>query len=101
MVSTPGRVRNGSRTPAERGREMAERTLPTVQRNPLATRPLGTLSRLGFQQTLRRSVASTGKSEDSRESQEEGGPAAGEETIEEAIEGAAEEPLEEKCVDEE
>eukprot|EP00959_Pyramimonas_sp_CCMP1952_P112033 2343156-Pyramimonas_sp.AAC.1 len=44
-----------------RGRENTERTLPTVQHNPLATRPLGTPIRLGFQQILRWSFTYTGK----------------------------------------
>eukprot|EP00959_Pyramimonas_sp_CCMP1952_P113927 2382389-Pyramimonas_sp.AAC.1 len=44
-----------------RGWEKTERTLPIAQHNPLATRPLGTPSRLGFQQTLRWSFTYAGK----------------------------------------
>eukprot|EP00959_Pyramimonas_sp_CCMP1952_P425714 8917330-Pyramimonas_sp.AAC.1 len=44
-----------------RSRKKSGRTLSTVQHNPVATRPLGTPSRLGFQRILRRSVAAAVK----------------------------------------
>eukprot|EP00959_Pyramimonas_sp_CCMP1952_P016375 347216-Pyramimonas_sp.AAC.1 len=53
--------RKDSRESQEEEQGEVREDMATVQHSPLATRPLGAPSRLGFQRTLRRSVAAAGK----------------------------------------